>query len=240
MTIKENTAMAKVEARNVKLSGILWLGSIVSVICSLALVIPNNLALNPLDMAGTFSAINQHPQLHILELVFDEISNLLTLLLAGSLFLGFRRISPTSALMASLLIATGAIVLIIHDMDNFTITWIAESYKNSGATDKLILEKIGYSMILSAKWGVTIGANCIVLGVLLYVFLWTRKQVIPKILGYVGVFCCLVAILASIPYWFDFSLEELGYNLYFPFMIWEIIIGIWFFRLNTPTGGDHD
>jgi hypothetical protein len=221
------------EIQNVKLSGILLLGSIVSVFICLAFVIPNNLTLNPLDMSATYFNINQHPALHILELVFDEISNIMTLLLTGSLFLAFHRINSRISLIASLLIGCGSMVMVVHDMGNFAITWIAKAYGSAGGVEKVVLEQIGSSMIITAKWGVVIGASCIILGILFYNFLWITHKVIPKVLGYLGILCSVLAILAMIPYWLDFSLEELGYNLYFPFMIWEIVIAILFIRIKS-------
>ncbi len=216
------------EIQTIRLSGILWLASIAGVIIALILIIPNNLILNPDDISTTFITINKHPGLHILELVFDEFSNIMTLLLAGSLFLAFHKLNRPIVLMASMLIGCGSIVMVIHDMGNFALTWIAGAYETSGVVERLMLEKIGFTIILTAKWGVTIGANCIVSGVLMYNLLWISKQGIPKVLGYSGVFCTGLAIFASIPYWLDFSLESLGYNLYFPFLIWQIAMGLWF------------
>ncbi len=232
MNSKQMNRITLVEIQTAKLSGMLWLGSIASVIICLAFVIPTNLSLNPDDISTTFFAINKYTGFHILELVFDEISNIMTLLLAGSLFLTFRRMNPATSLIASLLIGCGSIVMVVHDMGNFALTWIARAHASAGAIEQLMLKKIGYAMILTAKWGVTIGANCIVFGVLIYIFLWISNQVLPKALGYSGVLCIVLAISASIPYWIDFSLESLGYNLYFPFLIWEISIAVWLLRIR--------
>ena len=221
-----------VNLQNAKLSGMLLLASILSLVICLALIIPHNLALDPINISSTFDAINQYRGFHILELVFDEITNVLTILMAGVLFLAFRKTGPSRSLSASLMIASGGIVMLIHDMGNFAVTWVAKVHESAGISEQLILQKIGYSLILTAKWGVTIGAACIVAGILIYILLWISAEAMPKALGYLGILCGFLAFGSLVPYWIDFSLESLGYNLYFPFMIWEIVAGIWLVRFK--------
>ena len=232
MFINQLKEVNSVNVQNAKLSGMLLLASILSVVICLALIIPHNLALDPINISSTFDTINQYSRFHILELVFDEITNILTILMAGALFLAFRDTGPSRSLSASLLIASGGIVMLIHDMGNFAITWLAKMHESAGSSEQLILQKIGYSVILTAKWGVTIGAACIVAGVLIYIMLWISTKTMSKALGYLGIFCGILALFSFVPYWIDFSLESLGYNLYFPFMIWEIVAGIWLVRFK--------
>lgn len=233
MFINQLKEVSSVNAQYAQLSGKFLLASILSVITCLGLIIPHNLALDPVNISSTFEAINQHSEFHILELVFDEITNVLTILMAGFLFLAYRNTGPGRSLAASLLIVSGGIVMLIHDMGNFAITWIAKLHENASMVEQLILQKIGYSVILTAKWGVTIGAICIVIGILIYIMLWISTGAMSKKLGYIGILCGILAIGSMLPYWIDFSLESMGYNLYFPFMIWEIATGIWLVRSKS-------
>ena len=223
-----------VNVQDAKLSGMLLLASILSVIICLALIIPHNLALDPNNISSTFDAINQYREFHILELIFDEITNVLTIIMAGALFMAFRNPGPSRSLSASMLIGSGGIVMLIHDMGNFAVTWFAKMHESAGVAEQLILQKIGYSVILTAKWGVTIGAACIVTGLLIYILLWISTKTMSKALGYLGFFCGILALGSLVPYWIDFSLEATGYNLYFPFLIWEIVAGIWLIRFKGP------
>ena len=232
MAINQLKEVNPVNIQNAKLSGILLLGSVLCVVICLALIIPHNLALDPINISSTFNAINQYSEFHILELVFDEITNVLTILMAGILFLAFKNTGPSRSLSASLLIASGGIVMLIHDMGNFAVTWVAKVHESVSISEQLILQKIGYSMILTAKWGVTIGAACIVTGILIYILLWISTELMPKALGYLGILCGILALGSFVPYWIDFSLESMGYNLYFTFMIWEIAAGIWLVRFK--------
>ena len=52
----------------------------------------------------------------------------------------------------------------------------------------------------------------------------------PRSIGLLGIIGGILAIIAAQLVWINPEWEQIGYALYMPFMIWEVIFGMWLIR----------
>jgi len=222
--------------RNVnRLSGILWLISVIAVLISLIIVLRFDIALNPSElnsdvMGKTLQNVTKSSTAHIIELVFDELSDIAIVVLAALLYLGFSKQSRAGALAGSACLLAGGIILAAHNMGNFALTWIAKDYVLATGTKALALEVAASSMLLTAKWGVAIGSFFFVLGVLIYSVIVTQ---LSKSVGWLGVIGSILAFIAIPIGWLGPQLQMISVSLYLPLIIWEVTFGIWLIRKKS-------
>ena len=212
-----------------KVSGLLLIVSVVTVFVALIITLANNITLMDREIGQTLMNVNANELAHIVELGFDVVSSLALIVAAVTLFLSLQAFGVTLAAAGSALLAAGGTILVVHDMGNFALTWVAREYAAAPGANSAALESLARAMVITAKWGVTLGAIHIVLGVLAYsVLLLTSNR--ARILGFLGILGSILALIATVPAWIDPAWEQLGYSLFFPFMIWEIAFGIWLLR----------
>ena len=212
-----------------RVSGALWIFSVVTVFIALIITIANNITLMDKDIVQTLRNINANELAHILELVFDVVSSTTLIVVAVTTFLVLKTSGITAAAIGSILLAVGGTILVVHDMGNFALTWLAREYAVAPAANAPALESMGRAMIYTAKWGVTLGAIHIVMGVLFYSVLLYASN-LSRMLGILGIISSILALIATVPAWINPAWEQLGYNLFFPFMIWEIAFAVWLLR----------
>ena len=120
--------------RNIyRLSGVLWLFSVITVFIALIIVLRFDIGLNPSELSSeqmgqTLTKVAENSTAHIIELIFDELSDAAIILLAPLLFLGLGRYNKTTALVGSACLLVGGTILAAHNMGNFALTWIAKDY----------------------------------------------------------------------------------------------------------------
>lgn len=219
-----------------RLSGVLWIVAVVSVIASLAIVLSYDITLNANDIVKQLHNVNAYAGAHTLELLFDEVSFIAMVAVAAPLFIIFSSYNKGLALLGSLLLAAGATVGAVHDMGNFALTSLAADYVNATATQAATLEAIARSTLITAKWGVNIAATFIVLFTLVYSLILMSERALPRLLGAAGVVASVLGLasvsIAVVAGMGESSpmLEQLGYALYLPLMLWQLTFGIWLLR----------
>jgi hypothetical protein len=211
-----------------KLCGVLWLVAVVSVWVAVVIVIRFDIALNPSELDSevlgkTLTRVAEFSWAHILELVFDEISDLAIIILAPLLYLGLHQLNRPVALVGSVCLLAGGIILAAHNMGNFAVTWVAKEYALGAGENAVTLLTSARTVLLTAKWGVAIGSAFFVLGVLMYSLLVRR---VSRLVGWLGIAASVLAFVAIPLGWVSPELEALSMNLYVPLMIWEITFGI--------------
>lgn len=215
-----------------KITGWLWIVSVISVFIAIIIVLRYNIALNPSEigsemMATTLSQIAMHSGAHIIELVFDELSDLALILLSPLLYLGLNKYNKALALLGSVSFVVGGTILAAHNMGNFALTWLAKDFVMATGAAAISLQSASAAILLTAKWGVAIGSIFFVSGILFYSLL-VKEMSSP--LGWFGIVASILAYIAIPLSWASPALEEVSMNLFMPMIIWETAFGIWLIR----------
>lgn len=211
-----------------KLTGILWILVVVTVFAALAITLKYDITLNTGDMEKTLQNVAAFPIPHIIELFFDVLSNILLMIVGVLLYFIFNK--HIEALFASISFIIGGIIMVVHNMGNFAVTWIARDYVLATGAEAAALKASAYAILLTAKWGVTLSALFFVLGVIIYSSIIKKSS---KFVGWFGVIAGLLAIPAMIVAWLGPQFEILSYRLWGPMLIWQITFGIWLIRRKT-------
>jgi hypothetical protein len=164
--------------------------------------------------------------------VLDELSLFALIAVAAPLYIIFRRYDTTLALMGTLLLSAGGIVGVVRYMGNFAITQLAEVYMSSVGTEAVAIEAATLATVVTEKWGINISAFLILLGSIIFNYLIVFQGAGVKWLGWFGLLAnalVFVAILIAL----NPRLEQLSYALYLPFMVWEVVFGIWLLRRKS-------
>ena len=211
-----------------KLTGILWILVVVTVFTSLAITLQYDITLNVGDMEKTLQNVAKFPIPHIIDLVFDVISNTLLIIVGVLLYFIFKK--ETKALFGSLWFIIGGSIMVIHNMGNFAVTWIARDYVLAAGAEAAALKASAYATLLTAKWGVSLASFFFVLGVIVYSSMIIKSS---KFVGWFGIIAGLLALPALIVAWISPEFEMLSYRLYGPMLIWQITFGLWLMRKKT-------
>ena len=211
-----------------KLTGILWILVVVTVFTSLAITLQYDITLNVGDMEKTLQNVAKFPIPHIIDLVFDVISNTLLIIVGVLLYFVFKK--ETKALFGSLWFIIGGSIMVIHNMGNFAVTWIARDYVLATGAEAAALKASAYATLLTAKWGVSLASFFFVLGVIIYSSIIIKSS---KFVGWFGIIAGLLALPALMVVWISPEFEMLSYRLYGPMLIWQITFGLWLMRKKT-------
>jgi hypothetical protein len=211
-----------------RLSGVLMLLFLIVTVASGAVAVP----LVHGEVVNTLNAINENPAGHQASLVLDWVSYITLIALAGTLYLLFRSHNQTLALLGTLFLVAASAILIVHDMTNMALTPIARDFVTTSGAEAVALQTVGVSMIITAKWGVSIGFTCFALGTLMYSVLIVSSEGLPRALGWLGIVASVLTFgtwLAQI----DEGLNLVGMALFIPMMLWLLGLGIWLLVRGT-------
>ncbi|WP_428966222.1 hypothetical protein [Micromonospora fluostatini] len=223
-----NAADSRFPAR---LTGTLLLSSLVAMLAGVALVVPMGLTLNPADPAAVLTAVHTRVAWHLIGLGLDVVGWLA--LLAAGLVLAARpseHRSPVVTLAGGLLACAGLAGL-LHDAGNLALTQLAADPADPTAAT------VAGAVILTAKWMVNLAG-----------LLWVAATVttalgvpLPTALRRAGVVAAVSGLAAVLLPWTtgtdgpSASLEQLGYGLHLPVMLWYGALGWWLIRTTPPT-----
>ncbi|GAB3842315.1 hypothetical protein ACFPIJ_42930 [Dactylosporangium cerinum] len=201
--------------------GMLLLVSLVAILTSAAVVVPSGLSLNPADPAAALTAVHDHVGLHLNELAFDVLG-WLALTAAGLVLAGNPGtvIRPHLAVPAGGLLAAAGLAGLLHDAGNLAVTQLAAEPVGASA-------EVAGAVLLTAKWGVNLAG-----------LLWVAATAVtaagahlPGRLRRAGGFAALAGLAAVVVPWttgthgMSPTLEQLGYALQLPVMIWYGVVG---------------
>ncbi|MFB4280660.1 MULTISPECIES: hypothetical protein [unclassified Nonomuraea] len=204
-----------------RLAGVLLLCSLVAMISGAALVVPSGLTLNPADPAAALAAVREQAGLHLAELAFDVLGWLgLTAagLVMGAGAGGAPR--PYLVVLAGGLLAAAGVAGLLHDAGNLALTQLSPVPAVAGA------------VLLTAKWMVNLAG-----------LLWAAATVaaaagvpMPAGLRRAGFCAALFGLAAVVLPWtagaegVPVALEQLGYALQLPVILWYGLLGRRFLR----------
>lgn len=213
-----------------RLSGILVLVMLVTVAVSGA--IAASVPLNYDEAANTLRNVAERSGQHMADIFFDLLSYIAMVFLAGALYLAFKSYNQTLAILGTLGLAAAGTILAVHDMINFAITHIAKDFVTASGAEAVALQAVGGSMIITAKWGVTVGYTFFALGVLAYSVLMVSSKAVPRALGWLGIVASVLTLSTWLPL-IDKDLEPIAMALFIPMMLWELSLGIWLLLRGT-------
>ena len=211
-----------------RLTGILWILVVITVFSALAITLVYDITLNTGDMDKTLQNVAKFPLQHIIELTFDVLSNIFLMVVAVLLYFLFNK--DIKALFASLSFIISGTIMVVHNMGNFAVTWIAKDYILATSQEAIALKASAYAILLTAKWGVTLASIFFVFGAIMYSINVLKSS---KILGWFGIISGVLAIPAMIVGWLGPQFELLSYRLWGPMLIWQITFGVWLIRKKT-------
>nr|MDT0656765.1 hypothetical protein [Micromonospora sp. DSM 115978] len=204
-----------------RLVGVLLLISLVAILTSAAIVVPSGLTLNPADPVATLTAVRGQGGLHLIELAFDVVG-WLALTAAGLVLAGNPGavIRPHLAVLAGGLLAAAGLAGLLHDAGNLAVTQLAAEPEGPGVA-------AARAVLLTAKWAVNLAG-----------LLWVAATAVtavgahlPRRLRDAGALAALAGLAAVVLPWTTGTdsaspaLEQLGYALHLPIMIWYGIVG---------------
>jgi hypothetical protein len=227
-----------------RLSGVLLLLVLVTSIVAAGLasaVGEYNIA--PDEVGDTLRRVANKQGLHQAEIAFDLVSYVLTVALAGALYLVFSSRNRLLALLGTLGFASAGVILAVHDIPWFVLPSVAEDFVSASGAEAVALQNTGRVVMLTANWGLSVGVTFLGLGSLAYGVLMVLTRAVPRALGWLGA----VAVLMSAGAW----LPRVDENLYpafallaIPYMLWQLGLGIWLLLRGTReaeelTGVSH-
>ncbi|GII63201.1 hypothetical protein Skr01_32860 [Sphaerisporangium krabiense] len=191
-------------------------------IAGAAIVVPSGLTLNPADPDAVLAAVGEQVGLHLTELAFDVLG-WLALTAAGLMMSARSAQAPGQHLVtpAGGLLAAAGLAGLLHDAGNLALTQLAADPTAPAVAT------VAWAVLLTAKWAVNLAG-----------LLWVAATVaaavgvpMPTGLRIAGVVAAISGLAAVALPWTTgtagptVALEQLGYALHLPIMIWYGALG---------------
>ncbi|GLX97184.1 hypothetical protein [Herbidospora sp. NBRC 101105] len=188
-----------------RLAGVLLLSSFTAMVAGVAVAVPSGLTLNPSDLDATLRAVHDQTGPHLLSLGLDVV--------------GWLALTAAGLALAGLpggLLAAAGLAGLLHDAGNLAVTQLTD---DPGAA---------LPVLLTAKWAVNLAG-----------LVWTAATAagaallpLPRWLRRAGGLAALSGLAAVALPWPSglagpsAALEQAGYALHLPVMIWYVALGL--------------
>jgi hypothetical protein len=185
-------------------TGALLLGALLAMVASAAVAVPSGLTLNPADPAGALAAVHAKPGLHVLELALDVL---------GWLGLTAAALCLAAGRLASGLLAAAGLAGLLHDAFNLAVTRSAADF------DDPTTVTVAGALLVTGKWTVNLAG-----------LLWVAATAVAAT-GRAGVLVVVSGLAAAALPWttgtgaLSPALEQAGYALHLPVMVWWGVLG---------------
>ncbi len=209
--------MTDANPRTNRLAGVLLLTSLVAMVAGAAIVVPSGLTLNSADPVAALAAVREQPGPHLTELALDVLGWLA--LTAAGLVMAARPAQapgPHLGTPAGGLLAAAGLAGLLHDAGNLALTQLAARPAAPAVAT------VAWAVLLTAKWAVNLAG-----------LLWVAATVaaaagvpMPARLRAAGALAAVSGAAAVVLPWTTgtdgptVALEQLGYALHLPIMIW--------------------
>jgi hypothetical protein len=184
-------------------------------IMKLALTVPGNIS-------ETMIKIANNAWLMRVNILGEIITALGIIFLGAVLFVVLRKQNEKMALTGLGFYILEAVLLAVSRMEAFSLLRISQEYVAAG--NPAYLQTIGNLAFESTNFGYTLLMLAFCPGGILFYYLLYKSEVVPRALslwGLITVFPMLIATLSAILGY------ELPFLLYFPYVPFEFVIGVW-------------
>ena len=193
----------------------------------------------PANEVGTvLELVADNQSLHFAEIGFDLASFVILVALSGSLYLVFTSHHRLLALLGTLGLAAGGMILAVHDIFWFVFTSIANDFVSASGSQVEVLLEMGRITMLTANWGLSVGITFMGMGMLAYGVLMIRNKVVPRALGWLGAVSGVLLFTGTWLPRFDVNLYTVWVALSAPLLLWEIGLGLWLLIKGTKQAED--
>jgi hypothetical protein len=192
----------------------------------------------PDQVAEVLRAVAGNQGLHQTEIGFDLASYVILVALSGALYLAFSPHNRLLALLGTLGLTAGGIILATHDIFWFVFPAVANDFVSASGSQADVLLEIGRAIMLTANWGLSVGITFMGLGILAYGVLIIRSGAVLRALGWLG---AVAGVLLFIGTWLprvDVSLYAVWTALSGPVLLWEIGLSLWLLIKGTKPVED--
>jgi hypothetical protein len=190
------------------------------------------------EVAEVLQLVAGNQGLHQVEIGFDLASYVILVALSGALYLAFSPHNRLLALLGTLGLTAGGIILAVHDIFWFVFPSVAKDFVSASGSQADVLLEVGRIIMLTANWGLSVGITFMGLGILAYGVLMIRSRSVLRALGWLG---AVAGILLFTGTWLpriDVSLYAVWTALASPLLLWEIGLGLWLLIRGTKQAED--
>lgn len=190
------------------------------------------------EVAAVLELVADNQGLHQAEIGFDLASFVILVALSGALYLVFSPHHRLLALLGTLGLAAGGMILAVHDIFWFVFPSVAKDFVSASSSQADVLLEIGRIIMLTANWGLSVGITFMGLGILAYGVLMIRSRAVLRALGWLG---AVAGVLLFTGTWLprvDISLYTVWTALAGLVLLWEIGLGLWLLIKGTKQAGD--
>jgi hypothetical protein len=190
------------------------------------------------EVAEVLQLVADNQGLHQTEIGFDLASWVILVALGGALYVAFSPHNRLLALLGTLGLAAGGIILAIHDIFWFVFPSVAKDFVSASGSQVEVLLETGRIIMLTANWGLSVGITFMGLGIFAYGILMIRSRAVLLALGWLG---AVAGVLAFAGTWLprvDESLYAVWIALSSPVLLWQIGLGLWLLIRGTKQARD--
>ena len=223
-----------------RFSGILLLLIVVTSVAAVAFASSVGTDYNvPADEVATvLELVADNIGLHQAEIGFDLASYIILVALSGALYLIFSPHHRLLAMLGTLGLATGGMILAVHDIFWFVFPSVAKDFVSASGSQADVLLEIGRTIMLTANWGLSVGITFMGLGILAYGVLMIRSRAVLIALGWLGAISGVLLFTGTWLPRIDVSLYAVWTALASPVLLWEIGLGLWMLKRGTKQAED--
>jgi len=175
------------------------------------------------NMADTMNGIANNINGAYAGLLLQIITALVIVVLATALYQAGKHINKTAAIIAYGFYLAEVFIHIVNQIITFSIVDVSIQFANNGDAALVAIGSLLYS---ARDFSGAIAMIPFGLGAILFYFLITKANVIPKWLGYWGIITVSFILVG-------WSLQSFGvsvpFALYIPYVPWEWIAGVYIF-----------
>jgi hypothetical protein len=135
-----------------------------------------------------------------------------------------RRLPRSLAFLGTLWRVAEGTIIAFTELNNIILLAVAQKFVSATGAEAVTLETLGRTLIVAEDWGFKIGLAFFALGSLLYGILFVSSGVVPRALGWWGVFASLLAAAAV---WLNLINPNLRMISFLAIMPYEVVLGIW-------------
>ncbi|GIJ66969.1 hypothetical protein [Virgisporangium ochraceum] len=196
-------------------AGGLLLAALLAMVASAAVVVPSGLTLNPTDPAATLAAVHAKPGLHVFELALDVL---------GWLALTAAALSLPAGRLPSGLLAAAGLAGLLHDAFNLSVTRLAADFHDPTTVT------VAGAVLVVGKWMVNLAGLLWVAATAVAASTSAGRSGIASA-GRSGIVAAVCGFAAVVLPWTTGTagpspvLEQVGYLLHLPVMVWWGVLG---------------